>query len=140
MKIKIDEKYNYIVERHDGEQFILEFMPKLNNDKWVIRKGYWRNLLDVKFDLGNDWRNSLHQIVRQGEHISFNPIIQRVDLQIDTKIIVYDEITNTVKHRYFAAYPDDPSVPGIYVFLNGKTSWSSDENYKAYYRKWEICP
>lgn len=115
----------------------------------TVRTHVWRidlnnfciaEVSNVYFDLGDNWKDSLHKLIRddQGYIIDVQKITARPNLSVDTKVICKSD--NEEVNRYFSHFPDDPSDPGIYVFLDGKTSWSSDENYKAYYRKWEICP
>jgi hypothetical protein len=139
-KIKIDVRCNYIAEDQNGTQYLYEVYPSIEEDFWDINRNklYCTKTNTFNLDLGDNWKDSLHKLIRddQGYIIDVQKITARPNLSVDTKVICKSD--NEEVNRYFSHFPDDPSVPGIYVFLNGKTSWSSDENYKAYYRKWEI--
>lgn len=55
-------------------------------------------------------------------------------LEVDTKVIVWDEDSGEKYKSYFSHFDEKGD---IYVFYNGRTSWNSDTT--IYYSNWELA-
>lgn len=56
------------------------------------------------------------------------------ELEIDTKVIVWDEDRDKKHKRYFSHFDENGN---IYCFSYGKTSWTKD--YIVMWRNWELA-
>ena len=117
--IKIDNKHNWIAEDRNGFQYFYHDKPYLEYEQWHYRTG-WAKIMGIKFDLGNDYKKSLHKINHEtGE---FEKYIEKPDLKVDDRILVRDSNSGYWIPRHFSHWNGNLCM----CFDGGKTSWSEN--------------
>lgn len=69
---------------------------------------------------------------------AYKKLPHRPNFKTDQPLIVESpHMSGNYFRRYFSHWPDDPADMGVYVFCNGKTSWSSESSGTAYFKNWK---
>lgn len=99
MKLKLDNYIHYIAEDENGAQYFYERSPVRGSSYW-LSDGY--SVTKMKFDLGSNWKQSLHEVVRDDEgYVTLIKCNTCPDILIDTKVIVWDDITPPINVKDF---------------------------------------
>jgi len=106
----------------NGDQWFFKNFPSINDGKLRTDDGVLN--LFVKFNLGNNWENSLHQIIKD---INGNFKLLLPVLEVDDKVYVRDDESEPWKRKHFT--PDGE----ICVFCDG-SSWTNKDGKTEYYK------
>lgn len=116
---RFSKRYNYIAEDSDGTQWLYDAMPVVSGNHWKrSSSGTDETNCKVTFDLGDNWKESLHKI----DHVTgeLEKVIILPDLPVDTKVLVRDfegeNMRENVYYRYGKPYRklkrDEKILPG----------------------------
>lgn len=117
-----DEGYRYLfVVTYTGAAAISKSKPTFSNGKCLESAGFYTVLSGYAHKLGRLILNDTYYCIDIGKKLN---IIDWSTIEVDTKIRVRDRENDIWRRRYFAYYENGK----VYVFCNGKTSWSAWNN------------
>jgi len=116
------EKYKWLCQQPDGEVFICTLKPNNVGGRWRDKGEFKQVPLVPQFG------DSLYAITSKG--------IERYlpDLKVDAPVIVFDEY-GTAKNRHFSHFGE---TSGIFVFPDGRTSWSATASATILFKNWRL--
>ena len=124
---KVDDR---VFDIKHGWGFISKVSPKNMRPITVQFSKYDRSYM-VNGKYSETDRN---QVLFWDEVIITPPPKPAPKLEVDTKVLVWDNEDKLVRKRYFSHFDDNNN---IYVFAQGATSWTKDLTTK--YSNWELA-
>ena len=142
MKMKIQDQWKWMSEDSCGIQYLSTNRPTLMyNGVWA--GGGITAYSPITFDLGPDYRDSLHQIV-DGElvkHKEIKPVcadceeLESLTLKVDDKVWVASSVVDGWVPRH---YSGASSTPGnIWCFNNSRTSFTIGKGGTTEWAVWK---
>lgn len=114
-----DEGYRYLfVVTYTGAAAVSKSKPTFSNEKLIESSAFYDVLLGYEHKLGRLILNDTYYCIDIGKKLN---IIDWSTVKVDTKIHVKDRKNDAWLRRYFAYYKNGE----VYVYCNGKTSWSA---------------
>lgn len=117
-----DNGYRYLfVVTYNDVIAISKSKPTFSNEKCLESMAFYDKLYGYEYKLGKAILNDEGYCIDIGEKLN---IIDWSTIEVDTKIRVRDRENDIWRRRYFAYYENGK----VYVYCNGKTSWSAWNN------------
>lgn len=114
-----DNGYRYLfVVTHTNDVAISKSKPTFSNGKCLESMAFYDKLYGYEYKLGKAILNDEGYCIDIGKKLN---IIDWSAVKVDTKIHVKDRKNAAWVRRYFAYYKNGE----VYVWCNGKTSWSA---------------
>lgn len=114
-----DEGYRYLfVVTYTGAAAVSKSKPTFSNEKLIESSAFYDVLSGYAHKLGRLILNDTYYCIDIGKKLN---IIDWSTVKVDTKILVRDREIDDWRRRYFAYYKNGE----VYVYCNGKTSWSA---------------
>lgn len=120
---RFSKRYNYIAEDSDGTQWLYEAMPVVSGNHWKNSSSIDVTNCRVTFNLGDNWKESLHKIDHVTGELEKVKVKILPYLPVDTKVLVRDCRGGEWEKRYFKKFN---RAGKIVTFINGSTSWSDE--------------
>lgn len=114
-----DEDYRYLfVVTYTGVAAVSKSKPTFSNEKLLESSEFYDVLSGYEYKLGRSILNDTYYCIDIAKKLN---IIDWSTVKVDTKIHVKDRKNDAWVRRYFAYYKNGE----VYVYCNGKTSWSA---------------
>lgn len=114
-----DEGYRYLfVVKNTGVAAVSKSKPIFSNEKFIESLAVYDVLSGYEHKLGRSILNDTYYCIDIAKKLN---IIDWSTVKVDTKIHVKDRENDAWRRRYFAYYKNGE----VYVYCNGRTSWSS---------------
>lgn len=114
-----DEGYRYLfVVTYTGAAAVSKSKPTFSNEKLIESSAFYDVLSGYAHKLSRLILNDTYYCIDIGKKLN---IIDWSTVKVDTKILVRDRENDNWRRRYFAYYKNGE----VYVYCNGKTSWSA---------------
>ena len=131
--VKFPKKYNYIAEDLNGDQWLYSTKPIILTSHWENSHEDLSAICKVIFNLGDNWKESLHRIDHDTGELVKVKILP--DLPVDSKVLVRDYGDTVWVKKYFKKFNMDGN---IITFGDGATSWSAESFNESTWDEWRL--